>query len=629
LYVAKPAVVAVAPFGIWHNMMKKFLLRNPSNEAWIEMTEKKHEEKIRNERNLKLIRQELLPELTIQETQVILNRKRSKEAQECVDLAVNRKVFRDVLCQLRSETKVVDPDEDSAERKKKSLSKYNTDTWRKKSKCIFFYLHPQLGNLDSSVACHLFGFNNATFKNWISQSMYYANWIPYVQNFKVKDVLHGFAEELLSKYGSVDGESCVTIPELFFQKANFKKFILVNAGSSEDGSVQKKAKIAAKSKTIIYVPDTCKSIATGRAPKWLIQENYIIARITEAWESGNPLSRASCLNLILKEFAENAEAKEFSEIMKLKEGGGTNYSTWFSRVLERHRFSCRRESISQKIPENWNVLAIQSAELIAETMRKACVTKLVGMDEMFLQFYPKETVLIAPKNSKRVGSNRSEDEKIGCTCVVSVEMFASQVLAPFVVMTGVVDGNLAKKYASWEGASSVNFNPTHWINKEMAKRYIDWLSSCFEGESIGLIWDSASSHTSEDVLQYAQEKGIAVGFIPGGLTSIMQVCDLVVNKPLKQRFKQLYTAYKLRNDPGAGKKVKVKRDDVLLWLEQAIGDFNEKNLNGRLLEKSFKKYGQDFRVDGFSEEFKAHLRSLSENTIYEALMNNQVAIELK
>lgn len=109
----------------------------------------------------------------------------------------------------------------------------------------------------------------------------------------------------------------------------------------------------------------------------------------------------------------------------------------------------------------------------------------------------------------------------------------------------------------------------------------------------------------------------------------MQVCDLVVNKPLKQRFKQLYTAYKLRNDPGAGKKVKVKRDDVLLWLEQAIGDFNEKNLEGRLLEKSFKKYGQDFRVDGFSEEFKAHLHSLSENTIYEALINNQVALELQ
>jgi hypothetical protein len=96
-------------------------------------------------------------------------------------------------------------------------------------------------------------------------------------------------------------------------------------------------------------------------------------------------------------------------------------------------------------------------------------------------------------------------------------------------------------------------------------------------------------------------------FPEGSITAIV----LVVNKPLKQRFKQLYTAYKLRNDPGAGKKVKVKRDDVLLWLEQAICEFNEKNIEGRLLEKSFKKYGQDFRVDGFSEEFKAHLHSLS------------------
>jgi hypothetical protein len=63
---------------------------------------------------------------------------------------------------------------------------------------------------------------------------------------------------------------------------------------------------------------------------------------------------------------------------------------------------------------------------------------------------------------------------------------------------------------------------------------------------------------------------------------------------------------------------------------QAICEFNEKNIEGRILEKSFKKYGQDFRVDGFcSEEFKAHLHSLSENAIYEALLNNQVALELQ
>ena len=48
-------------------------------------------------------------------------------------------------------------------------------------------------------------------------------------------------------------------------------------------------------------------------------------------------------------------------------------------------------------------------------MRNAGVTRLVNADEMFLQFYPKESQLIAPSNVKRVGSNRSEDEKKGCT----------------------------------------------------------------------------------------------------------------------------------------------------------------------------------------------------------------------
>jgi hypothetical protein len=610
--------------------MKKFLLKNPENRAWVKSQEKKHEDKLKSDSNLKLVRQQLLPELSIMEAELILNRKRPKEVQDAVDEALNKSKFRAVLRELVEVHEIFDPDEHAVERKKKTLLKYNTDTWRKKAKCIFFYLHPKLGNLDSTIACRLFGFKNATFTNWISQKRYFANWIPYVEKFTVKDVLHGIAEEIISIYDSADLHSTVNIPDHFRVKASYKKFILVNAGGTENGTVQKKAKIAAKTRTVIYVPDSCKSVVPGRAPKWQEQESFIISRITEAWESGNPLSRSSCQTLLLIEFGDRESATDFCEAMKLKEGGGANYSNWFTRVLARHRFSCRKESISQKIPENWNAIALESAQLISGIMRNAGVRRLVGMDEMFLQFYPKETMLIAPTNSKRIGSNRSEDDKKGCTCVVTVEMFSNQVLAPFVVMTGTVNGSLATKYAQWDGASCVNFNPTHWMNKEMAKRYIDWLVGCFEeGESIGLIWDSASSHTAEEVVQYAQDKGISMGFIPGGLTSVMQVCDLVVNKPLKQRFKQIYTAYKLRNDPGPGKKVKVQRDDVLVWLEQAIAEFNQANEANRLIERSFKKFGQDFRGQGLSEEFVGHLQSLSENRIYESLMSNQAALELQ
>ncbi|CEG37920.1 uncharacterized protein PHALS_05967 [Plasmopara halstedii] len=59
---------------------------------------------------------------------------------------------------------------------------------------------------------------------------------------------------------------------------------------------------------------------------------------------------------------------------------------------------------------------------------------------MFLQFYPKETRLIAPANVRRVGCNRAEDAKKECTVMVACEMFQSQILVPMIIMTGQPDG---------------------------------------------------------------------------------------------------------------------------------------------------------------------------------------------
>lgn len=112
------------------------------------------------------------------------------------------------------------------------------------------------------------------------------------------------------------------------------------------------------------------------------------------------------------------------------------------------------------------------------------------------------------------------------------------------------------------------------------------------------------------------------------MTSILQVCDLVINKPVKQRFKQLYTGYKIRADPGAGGIVKAKRDDVLTWLETSFIEYNEKHSDIRTIAKSFKKCGQDFRVDGVNTEFVEHIQGLSENAIYKSLIENQTAVEL-
>ena len=141
------------------------------------------------------------------------------------------------------------------------------------------------------------------------------------------------------------------------------------------------------------------------------------------------------------------------------------FSQWFSRVLRRHRFSIRKESISQTVPANWLQICFDVCEVICASIKSAGVTRLVHADEMFIQFYPKETYLIAPTNSNRVGSNRSEDSKKGCIVMVASEMFQSQIIAPLIIMTGEATGTLSRRFADWDGSSKVTFHPKHWMDK--------------------------------------------------------------------------------------------------------------------------------------------------------------------
>lgn len=67
---------------------------------------------------------------------------------------------------------------------------------------------------------------------------------------------------------------------------------------------------------------------------------------------------------------------------------------------------------------------------------------------------------------------------------------------------------------------------------------------------------------NEIVLEYAEELGFAIGFIAAGISSVLQVCDLVANKDLKQRFKQFYTNFKVRTDPDTGGKQTKRRFGV-------------------------------------------------------------------
>lgn len=616
--------------------MKRFLLQDPNNAKWVEAAEKRVKAQTNVEEIARLVRREMFPELHLQTIEAAYPSSYDQLAESSsiphgtVIEARQRQNFRRLMKELLSTTKYIDSNS-KLKGAKQTCSLYKTRTWEQRSMSIFFFLHDSLGNKNIELTCSVFSTNQQTFDNWIRQKSYFGKWIGYVESFTVATVLQSVSEEIRNQYREVDQSSKVIVDAKFKAQSSDKLYVSAASAASGNTTRQMASKKASKSKNTIYIRKKTKSIGSGRKVKYQEEELYIVSQVVIGWETGNPLSKSVAYDTIISKFGHEDENEwtEFERVMKINSGNiSPGFSQWLSRVLLRHHFSIRKESISQTVPLNWLQICIEATALIRQTMSDAGVTRLVNADEMFLQFYPKETHLIAPTNASRVGSNRSEDGKKGCTIMVACEMFESKFVSPFLVMTGTRDGRLAQQFQNWDGCSKVTFQPKHWMDKQGSCIYLEWLSSCYHGEKIGLIWDAASSHFCEDVMEKAAALNIVLGAIPPGCTSLLQICDLIANKPIKQAFKKRYVSWKIRNDPGPGGKYKVDRKDVIIWLEEAVEEVDTKMSTTKQISKAFAQYGQDFRSQDQSE-LAEYLAKHEENGVYASLLSNQRALDLE
>ena len=97
--------------------------------------------------------------------------------------------------------------------------------------------------------------------------------------------------------------------------------------------------------------------------------------------------------------------------------------------------------------------------------------------------------------------------------MVSLGCFSSYLLDPFLVLTAKREGRLMKEWSTYDGPAKVVFQPSHWMDTIIAKKYLDWLREKYPGEKIGLVWDHAGPHISQEVVAYAHHLGIVIEYI--------------------------------------------------------------------------------------------------------------------
>lgn len=99
------------------------------------------------------------------------------------------------------------------------------------------------------------------------------------------------------------------------------------------------------------------------------------------------------------------------------------------------------------------------------------------------------------------------------------------------------------------------------------------------------------------------EGRLVVEEIEGGLTSVLQVCDLVANKEIKHIIKTLYLKYrtefimaeqaKTPGEPNRRITTKIPIVKMMEIIEKAVKQFNDRQRETEPVKKEFVKAGQD------------------------------------
>ena len=150
----------------------------------------------------------------------------------------------------------------------------------------------------------------------------------------------------------------------------------------------------------------------------------------------------------------------------------------------------------------------------------------------------------------------------------------------------------------------------------------------------------APAHKGGRVQDYiamrAAEGRLVYEDIDGGLTSVLQVCDLAANKEVKDLIKRGYLMYrtefirderaKTPNDPDRRVKMKVPIVKMMEIIEDAVKKFNKRQRETESIKRTFISAGQHPWKD-CKEEFKRHLDGLSTLPLYGGCKTSSHVIE--
>jgi hypothetical protein len=122
---------------------------------------------------------------------------------------------------------------------------------------------------------------------------------------------------------------------------------------------------------------------------------------------------------------------------------------------------------------------------------------------------------------------------------------------------------------------------------------------------------------------------IVLELVDKGLTPIIQVPGVAINKVFKSAVKKIYHQHRTKLPIIMGEKLLILWEQLVDFVLEAIEEINEQNNEHQFISDSFKKCGLNpWSKDNSMKAFTDHLDSLESNEILRAMLANQRALPL-
>lgn len=335
-----------------------------------------------------------------------------------------------------------------------------------------------------------------------------------------------------------------------------------------------------------------KTLQKHRPAKWLALEAHLKSWILDQRSAGRQISGTSVLH----------EARKSSVQMNLTNFKGS--PKWVFNFMKRNNIVRRAvTSVGQHLPDDWEVKQASFVNFVNKNKEGLSLDQIGNMDEVPVTFDMPSNFTLEQKGTSDVKVVTCGSEKSRFTVVLCVTADGEK-LPPYIIFKRktLPKGTFPKSVVvSANEKATMNSAETQlWADKIWNKRK----NSFFIRKSLLMI-DAAPGHRTDDVKDKFKKTGTALAMIPGGLTKILQVLDISVNKSFKSHLRKEWEDWMISGVKDFTKSGNIKRvsyEEIAKWIAKSWERVPKSTIINGFKKTSINFYSDDGELEEDGEE---------------------------